>query len=155
MQSKRKGLLCNLRITHSKISLHKLIRAFVARLQNQWLPQYMLTSKECSDQAARMLMLSWTFASLYDMRALFPRCATLIFCLMVRWHKGPLESYRIYCGKIYRIRLNYRTYPMNAQSSNSVVFRLQPVYFLSTSLLRHMLWVPIRIASTCRCNSNE
>ena len=27
--------------------------------------------------------------------------------------------------------------------------------FLSTSLLRHMLWVPIWIASTCRCNSNE
>ena len=45
--------------------------------------------------------------------------------------------------------------PTSAQSSSSVVFRLQPVYFSSTSLYRHMLWVPIWIASICWCNSNE
>ena len=30
---------------------------------------------------------------------------------------------------IYRIRSNYRTYPYKPHSRNSVVFRLQPVYF--------------------------
>ena len=30
--------------------------------------------------------------------------------------------------------------PIRAQSSNSIVFSLQPVYFLSNSLKRHMLW---------------
>ena len=44
--------------------------------------------------------------------------------------------------------------PMSAWSSNSAVFRLKPVYFLSTSL-KYMLWIPIWIASTCQCNSNE
>ena len=45
--------------------------------------------------------------------------------------------------------------PISAQSCNFVVFRLHPVYLLSTSLHRHMLWVPIWIASTCECNLNE
>ena len=55
----------------------------------------------------------------------------------------------------YHIRPNISTYPISTQSSNSVVFRLQQVYFLYTSLQRHMLWVLIWIASTCWCNSNE
>ena len=29
----------------------------------------------------------------------------------------------------YRIRPNYRTYPVSAQSSKSIILRLQPVYF--------------------------
>ena len=33
--------------------------------------------------------------------------------------------------------------PISTQSSNSVVFRLQPVYFLPSSLCRHKLCVPI------------
>ena len=33
--------------------------------------------------------------------------------------------------------------PISTQSSNSVVFKLQPVYFQSISLRRHVLWVPI------------
>ena len=33
--------------------------------------------------------------------------------------------------------------PISAQSSHSVVFKLQPVYLLSTSLERHILLVPI------------
>ena len=33
--------------------------------------------------------------------------------------------------------------PISAQSSDFVVLRLQAVYFLSTSLQRHMLWVLI------------
>ena len=45
--------------------------------------------------------------------------------------------------------------PISTQSSDSVAFRLQAVYFLSTSLWRHMLWVLIWTVSTCWCNSNE
>ena len=45
--------------------------------------------------------------------------------------------------------------PISAQSRNSIIFRLQPVYFFFTSLYRHMLWVLIWIASTCWCISNE
>ena len=32
---------------------------------------------------------------------------------------------------------------ISTQSSNFLIFRLQPVYFLSTSLFRHITWVPI------------
>ena len=39
--------------------------------------------------------------------------------------------------------LNTAHTSISIQSSNSVVFRLQPMYFLSTSLQRHMLWVSI------------
>ena len=47
-------------------------------------------------------------------------------------------------GKMKRLRntvfyLITAHIPMSTQSSNSVVFRLHPVYFLSTSLYRHML----------------
>ena len=45
---------------------------------------------------------------------------------------------------IYRIFDLITAYtPIIAQSRNSAVLNLQPVYFLSTSLQRHMLWVPI------------
>ena len=41
--------------------LHRLIFAFVARIQNRWILQYMLTNWECLDQTAWMCMLIWTY----------------------------------------------------------------------------------------------
>ena len=46
--------------------------------------------------------------------------------------QGKLRHSGQYCS--YRIWPNYRTYPISTQSSRSVIFRLQLVYFLSTSL---------------------
>ena len=43
--------------------------------------------------------------------------------------------------------------PLSAQSSKFVVFRLQAMYLICYK--KHTLWVPIWIASTSRCNSNE
>ena len=42
----------------------RLIRAFIVRLQNQWMLLYMLTNRESSDQTARMRMLIWTYVAL-------------------------------------------------------------------------------------------
>ena len=44
---------------------HRLIRAFVVCLQNQWILQYMSMNWECSDQTAWMCILIWTFADGY------------------------------------------------------------------------------------------
>ena len=39
----------------------RLIRAFVVRLQNQWILYYMSTNRERSNLTVRMRMLIWTY----------------------------------------------------------------------------------------------
>ena len=64
------------------------------------------------------------------------------------------------CSCIYSLFSRYIIFdlitahtPISALSSNSIVFRLPPVYGLSTSLQRHMLWVPVWIASACQVDA--
>ena len=56
----------------------------------------------------------------------------------------------------YRIWPNYRTYPYKGTVKQFCSLQITASVFLSTvSLYRHMLWVPMWIASICWCNSNE
>ena len=42
--------------------LCRLIRAFVALLQNHWILEFMSMNRDCPDQTAQMHTLIWTFA---------------------------------------------------------------------------------------------
>ena len=52
--------------------LRRLIRVFVARLQNQLILYYMSKNRECPDETARMRIFIWTFAIRIWHMGLFP-----------------------------------------------------------------------------------
>ena len=62
----------------------RLIRAFVAHLQNQWILYFKSMNRECLDQTAQMCMLIWTFAARIWHKNLFSTsciiCNTVIKC---------------------------------------------------------------------------
>ena len=57
--------------------LRRLVWAFVVRLQNQWILQYMWTNRECPDQTALVRTLALR-CSHYGIRSFFPRCASKV-----------------------------------------------------------------------------
>ena len=69
--------------------LRRLIRVFVARLQNQWKLQYMSKKRECCDRTARIRTLTWIFVFCIWHKGLFPTLCIFIFdnpvCLLRLW----------------------------------------------------------------------
>ena len=117
MLSTRKGPLCNLRTTHAQIM------AFIVRLQWQYMLQYILTNRECSDQTARMRLLIWTnivcklykglfscvahqllfnFSTKKSMIRIIIRSASTCFC----WEIRKIQSSLVisYCWEIRKIQ---------------------------------------------------
>ena len=52
--------------------MRRMIRAYVVRLQNQWILSYLSTKRQCQDQTAWMHMFVWTIAVRIWHKGLFP-----------------------------------------------------------------------------------
>ena len=64
--------ICRQPRPRSAAHLHRVIKAFVDRLQNQWILLYILMTKECSDQTAWVCTLIWIFTVCICHKSPFP-----------------------------------------------------------------------------------
>ena len=64
--------ICRQPRPRSAAHLHRVTKAFVDRLQNQWILLYILTTKECSDQTAGVCTLIWIFTVCICHKSPFP-----------------------------------------------------------------------------------